>query len=113
MFLKVVKISVAILACTMLVLDISLHIFQSKNQVGKYNVYGFFVTEDDALGMAKIICGRVFDEVDYENCEWEIFYDGSTGDWVVFLSGNDLGVRLPEIHIKRKNAEIMFLGLQD
>ena len=77
--------------------------------------------EEVAIEIGKAICMKAFPEIDYDNTEWKcIYYEAAFFEkyeedfWVVYCSDgrkNILGGGLPEIHIKRKNARIIDIGL--
>lgn len=71
------------------------------------------ITAEDAIGIGKIICERVYPQFDYVQYEWKSIYIEEKLLWIVFCKDNEstLGGGLPEIHIKKNNAEVVFIGL--
>lgn len=74
--------------------------------------------EDCAVKIAKAICESVYPQFDYSKYEWKCFYNDNKGEyekdtWIVFCSDGDgfLGGGLPEIHIKRDNAQVVHISL--
>jgi len=68
---------------------------------------------DDAIEIGKTICETVYREFDYSKYQWECIYDEQECLWRVFCVNDDsiLGGGTPEIHIKKKNAEVVYIGL--
>ena len=77
-------------------------------------------TESHAISIAKIVSDSVFPELDVSGYVWECFYNEKKNDlyeentWIVYCSDGDpytLGGGLPEIHIKKDNAQIVSCAL--
>ena len=76
-------------------------------------------TEEHAISIAKIVCDSVYPEFDDSGYTWKCFYNEKKNDlyednmWIVFCSSDDgtLGGGLPEIHIKKDNAQIVSFAL--
>ncbi|MBE7046003.1 MAG: hypothetical protein E7396_01165 [Ruminococcaceae bacterium] len=69
-------------------------------------------TDDMAIKIGKIVCENKYPQFDYSKYEWECIYDTKSEIWIVFCKHtDDIIGGLPQIHIRKNNAEIVFLSL--
>ena len=69
--------------------------------------------EEIAIELGKIICQNKYPDFDYSNLSWHCIYDTNYEVWRVSCTDNipKLGGGLPEIHIRKNNAQIVNIGL--
>jgi len=69
--------------------------------------------EEIAIELGKIICQNKYPDFDYSSLSWYCIYDPNYEVWRVSCTDNTpkLGGGLPEIHIKKNNAQIVNIGL--
>lgn len=70
-------------------------------------------TEIEAIAIGKIICGVVYPQFDYGKYSWDCYYNPNDEAWHVgcYEYEGVLGGGLPEVHIKKSDGKVVFVGL--
>lgn len=68
-------------------------------------------TETEAIIIGKTICEKLYPEFDYTQYNWDCLNSPDDESWKVFCDSGKLGGGLPEIHIKKSNGEVLWIGL--
>lgn len=104
------KLVISFMAFIIIVIILVLALFQNKNELS----FDCVPTSIEAVEIGQIICKKLYPQFDYSQCNWEAIYHDKEKKWIVFCYKDEgvLGGGFPEIHVKKDNAQVVWVGLQ-
>lgn len=96
-----------VINCIMMVIIVILLCINHSNEI----IVECVPTQNEAIEISKIICNKAYPDIDFNQYEWKCIENQKEGTWIVFYHKEGQIGGLPEVHIRKDTAEVIFISL--